>query len=343
MRFTKFLRQLRHRRETERLIEAKVEGGSDKTLDLFPSGLSSEDKMRIANRAVNYVDRLDAATGMQHLKADDRKALRRLKEGVTVSRVPTEHDADVLAATLHEEMPWMGPATEHIWHALRKSVREDLPGFQFAPLLLLGPPGIGKSHWARGLGKLLEVPTTVVEATGEPASFALIGSQRGWGNAGPGKVMETILREKCASPIMVVDEVEKAGEVNSEKGLRFSLTDALLPLLERMTAATWQCPYYRVKFDLSWVGWVLTANSLHGLPEPLLSRCPPLELPPVSKQHLIGFARRLGKAGELPDEAITAIEEIIWMCRGDMGGPSLRTVKRMIERAEIATTRPLLH
>ena len=36
-------------------------------------------------------------------------------------------------------------------------------------------------------------PTTVVEATGEPASFALIGSQRGKGNAGPGKIMETIL------------------------------------------------------------------------------------------------------------------------------------------------------
>ncbi len=71
---------------------------------------------------------------------------------------------------------------------MRRSVREGRPGLQFAPLLLLGPPGIGKSHWARRLGKLLEVPTTVVEATGEPASFALIGSQRGWANAGPGKI-----------------------------------------------------------------------------------------------------------------------------------------------------------
>jgi hypothetical protein len=280
-RFSQFLRNLREQRDTTRRIEAKLEDGSAETLEVYASHLSTEDKLKIANRAMRYVDRLDAATGMQHLRTDDRKALHTLKDGATVSRVLTEHDADVLAAALHEEMPWMGPATEHIWHAMRQTVREERPGFQFAPLLLLGPPGIGKSHWARQLGKLLEVPTTVVDATGEPASFALIGSQRGWGSAGPGKIMETILKEKYANPIIVVDEIEKAGEVNSQNGLRFSLTEALLPLLERMTASTWQCPYYRVQFDLSWVGWVLTANSLHGLPEPLLSRCPPLELPPV--------------------------------------------------------------
>jgi hypothetical protein len=341
-RFTRFLRNLREQRENTQQTEPRAGDRSEETFELFGDSLPTKDKLKIANRAMSYVERQDAATGMQHLKTDDRTVLRRLKDGATISRVPTEHDADVLAATLHEEMPWMGPATEHIWHAMRQSVRENRPGFQFAPLLLLGPPGIGKSHWARRLGKLLEVPTTVIEATG-PASFALIGSQRGWGSAGPGKIMETILREKCANPLMVVDEVEKAGAVNTQKGLRFSLTDGLLPLLERMTASTWQCPYFRVQFDLSWVGWVLTANSLYGLPEPLLSRCPPLELPQVSKQHLISFAQRLGKAHHLSDEAIATIEDIIRSCHGDIGGPSLRTVKRMIERAEIAYARPLLH
>ncbi|KIN75018.1 Lon protease [Sulfitobacter noctilucae] len=342
-RFAQFLRGFREQRFVAQQVDRIAEGGPEETFDLSANSLSMQDKMKIVRLAMTYVERQEAATGMQHLSTNERNALRRVQSGATVSRVSTEHDADVLAATLHEDMPWMSPATEHIWHAMRQSVREGRPGFKFAPLLLLGPPGIGKSHWARRLGKLLEVPTTVVEATGEPGSFALVGTQRGWGSAGPGKVIETILREKCANPIMVVDEVEKAGEVSSRKGLRFSLTDALLPLLESMTAKTWQCPYYRVQFDLSWVGWVLTANSLHGLPEPLLSRCPPLNLPPVSKQHLVGFAWRLGRAHDLPDEAIAGIEEIIMSCQRSIGGPSLRTVKRMITRAEIAYTRPLLH
>lgn len=113
-RFSRFLRNLGEQRDTALRIETKAEDGSDETLEMFASSLSSEDTMRIVNRAVSYVDCLEAATGMQHLRANDRKTLRRLKDGATVSRVPTEHDADVLTAIFHEEMPWMGPATEHI-------------------------------------------------------------------------------------------------------------------------------------------------------------------------------------------------------------------------------------
>jgi len=55
-------------------------------------------------------------------------------------------------------------------------------------------------------------------------------------------------------------EVEKAGKASSIKGHTFGLAEALLPLLEPMTAKRWNCPYYQVKFDMSWVAWVLTSN-----------------------------------------------------------------------------------
>ena len=141
------------------------------------------------------------------------------------------------------------------------------------PLLLVGPPGIGRSVWARGLARALDVPTCAIDAGTGPAGFAVAGTQRGWGAAGPGKVLETILRTLVANPLVVVDEVAEAGTVRSERGVTHSLANALLLLLEPSTAATWACPHFRVRFDMSWVGGVLTASATEGLPAPLLAGC----------------------------------------------------------------------
>ena len=62
---------------------------------------------------------------------------------------------------------------------MRRSVREGWPGLRLPPLPLDGPPGIGKSHWARRLGKVIGAPATVIEATGDNASFGVVARYRG--------------------------------------------------------------------------------------------------------------------------------------------------------------------
>ena len=188
----------------------------------------------------------------------------------------------------------MAPATEVIWRAMRRSVRDGAPGLRIPPLLLDSPPGIGKSYWSRRLGALLATSTTVIEATGENASFGIVGSQRGWGGSHPGRLIETVLQSRIANPVMVVDEVEKAGRATSTNGHAFGLAEALPPLLEPLTAQRWSCPYYQVKFDMSWVIWVLTSNDFRLLPEPLLSRCPPIRLCHLTLAELLAFVRREG-------------------------------------------------
>jgi ATP-dependent Lon protease len=105
------------------------------------------------------------------------------------------------------------------------------------------------------------VPTCLIEAGSEPAGFAVAGAQRGWGTAGPGKPLQTVLRTLVANPLVIVDEVEKAGEIRLDRGHAHGLTDALLPPLERSTAAAWPCPYFQIAFDMSWMSCVLTANT----------------------------------------------------------------------------------
>lgn len=294
--------------------------------------LPSEERTKIRQRAEQLIKRRTVASGMGHLKSDDLKKLEALKHGVRMVRIDTEHQADERAAALHAEFPWMAPATEAIWHAMRQSVRAGDPGLRIPPILLDGPPGIGKSAWARALGDLIKMPTVVYEATNENASFGLVGTQRGWSSGGPGRLMNSILRHQVGSPVVVVDEVEKSGVTASSKGRTFSLTDALLPLLEPVSARNWSCPYFEVAFDMSFVVWVLTSNDYRLLPEPILSRCPPIQLQALSLSDLIGFARRHGQQKGLSAVSVDVIVETLHQTSRTTD-VRLRTVLRMLEKA----------
>lgn len=304
--------------------------------------LSDEERIKIKRRTRHYLSWREKMSGLAHLGRSERNRLEAVRHGAELKTISTEHEADEIASTLHCEMPWMAPATEQVWQDLRSSVRRGDAAPRLSPLLLVGPPGIGKSFWARRLAEALSVPACVIEATGEPAGFSVSGTQRGWASAGAGKPLEAILNSGIANPIVVVDEVEKAGLVTSSKGTPYQLADALLPLLEPLTSAAWSCPYFRVKFDMSWIGWVLTANSLQRLPPPLLSRCPPVRLTSLSKGQLAGFARREGERRGLQDDAIGAVEEVI----ATISKPqlvSLSSVSRMLDNVAAAAARPCFH
>lgn len=305
-------------------------------------GMSTMDRERIRRRAQAYVNLVSRKSGLGHLDSKEQERFKDFRTGAHVQGVESEHRADEIASALHTEMPWMASVTERVWHDLRASVRRGDAAPRIRPFLLVGPPGIGKSHWARLLGSELQVPTRVVEATSEPASFSVIGSQKGWRDAGPGKPLETILASGIANPVIVVDEIEKAGSVHSSRGQSYNLSESLLPLLELSTAAHWECPYFRIKFDMSWITWVLTANTLGGLSAPFLSRCPPLELTGLSQAQLTDFTRREGTRRGLPDDAIDVAIEVLSACR-HTNLISLRTALRLLTSLESILNRPVVH
>ena len=312
------------------------------------SELPENDEYRIQRRVDALVERRTRANGLAHLNNKDQdkeqaKRLRAMIGTVPAPGVVDEHQADELAAALHEEMPWMAPATEAAWHAMRRSGRLGEP-VHIAPLLLVGPPGIGKTHWARRLADRLCLASCTIDASQGLASFSLAGTERGWATAQPGRPLDTMLQHRIANPVIVIDEICKSSNMRSDRGVSAAFLPALLGLLEPESSRDWNCPYFRVKLDMSRLSWVMLANTLRTVPEPVLSRTRVLPIPDLTPAQLKAFARRQGVARGLEAPAVEAVADALDRAPGVLPRRlTLRDVNRMLERAVELAARPLMH
>lgn len=139
-------------------------------------------------------------------------------------------------------------------------------GLSLPPLLLLGPPGVGKTHFARALAQAIQVHCEFVDMSCTTASWILSGASRGWEGAKPGRVHDVLLKHRHFNPVFVLDELDKASDDR-----RFSPLAPLYQLLERSSAKAFRDEHIPVPLDASGILWIGTANT-SNLSEPLLSR-----------------------------------------------------------------------
>src|SRR4051794_31504131 len=82
---------------------------------------------------------------------------------------------------------------------------------QFTPLLLLGEPGLGKTYFARKLAQILGTGFEFVSMSSLTAGWVLTGASAQWQNARPGKLAQALIEGDYANPVVVLDEMDKAG------------------------------------------------------------------------------------------------------------------------------------
>lgn len=153
---------------------------------------------------------------------------------------------------------------------LRKSLALAVAGneaVQFLPLLLLGEPGLGKTYFAKRLAQALATGFEFVSMSSLTAGWVLTGASAQWHNARPGKIAETLIEGEYANPVVVLDEVDKAGG-----DARYDPMGALYGLLERDTAAHFKDEFIDVDIDASHILWIATANDDGAIPEPIRNR-----------------------------------------------------------------------
>ncbi len=191
---------------------------------------------------------------------------------------------------LYEELPNFHPVLDDVRRqlALCEDSRDAL---ELTPLLLLGPPGVGKTHFARELAKLLGTGMGFVSMSSLTAGWLLSGASSQWKGSRPGKVFEALVDGPYANPVMVVDEIDKARGEHAYDPL-----GALYSLLEQDTAVHFTDEFAEVAIDASQVVWVATANDERGIPDPILNRMNVFEVHAPDREAARAIALRLYRA-----------------------------------------------
>jgi ATP-dependent Lon protease len=156
--------------------------------------------------------------------------------------------------------------------------------FRITPILLLGDPGIGKTYLAMQLAQALGVGMEKISAGGAQGGFQLTGSHTSWTGSRPGSLFTLLAEGRCATPVVVIDEVDKI------RDSQYPVLPVLLDLFEQQTARCFKDEFFEMQFDASRIIFVLTANSLEGVPAPLLSRLEVFDVPrpePAQRMRII--------------------------------------------------------
>lgn len=239
-----------HRGDLEAAIGEYTDGEWEDT-----GSTSREDAVR-KKLLVRYRDDPDL-TWKRHLVADDA-VLTRLDR-------------------LANEAPNMAKAVAVVRGAavLSRHARQPL---RLPPLVLIGPPGTGKSRIASMMAAALGTTAHTIVGSTIQDTGPLTGYGPAWRGAGPGIVAKALLGCKYSTPLIVIDEAEKIASYDH----REHPLDALLSAMEPSTACCYKDGYYDVRMRAQHAAYVICANGLTGLSRPLLDRCVVVEVPELS-------------------------------------------------------------
>lgn len=241
------------------------------------------------------------------------------------------HELKRAEAVLHKDHYGLEEIKQRILELI--GVGKLANGLKGSILCLVGPPGVGKTSVGRSIARALNRKFYRFSVGGMRDEAEIKGHRRTYVGAMPGKMIQALKQCQTMNPVIMIDEVDKMG--SSYQG---DPASALLEVLDPEQNRDFLDHYLDVRVDLSNVLFIVTANVLDTIPEPLLDRMEILRLSgytteekmQIAKKYLIPRNRKA--MGLETEDAIFTSDSLRTMINGYAREAGVRSLEGTIKK-----------